>query len=65
MKNEDVLDCKSTFDFLCVGFTPQDQDIVMVQVTAALYEVTVTVSLCCEIQKLVVCPRSSSSNFVI
>lgn len=52
MKFQDVLDCKSIYYFLCVRFTSQDRDIVMVQVTAALPAVAVNASMCCEIQKL-------------
>ena len=65
MQIQDVLECKSIFYFLCVGFTSQDQDIVMVQVTTALSEVTVNASVCCKIRKLVEDIKCSSSDFVI
>ena len=65
MKIQDVLDCKNIFYFLCVWFTSQDQDIVMVQVTTALPAVAVNASVCCELQKLVEDIKISSSDFVI
>jgi len=65
MKIQDVLDCKSIYYFLCVRFTSQDQDTVMVQVTIALPAVAVNASLCCELQKLVEDINISSSDFVI
>jgi len=65
MKIQNVLDCKSIIYFLCVRFTSQDQDTVMVQVTTALPAVAVNASVCCEIQKLVGDIKSSSSDFVI
>jgi len=65
MKIQDVLDCKSISYFLCVLFTSQDQDTVMVQVTTALPAFAVNASVCCELQKLVEDIKSSSSDFVI